>query len=58
MNDSVQDKVVSLLSELEPITPKLCKELTKKGFKQQDLDTLKSDGYQFNRKRNSFILAS
>jgi len=56
MNESMKEQALSLFSELEPITPALCKELIKKGFKQDDLDTFKRYGYGFNRLRNSFVM--
>ena len=52
----MKEQALSLFSELEPITPGLCKELIKKGFKQADLDTFKRYGYGFNRSRNSFVM--
>jgi len=44
-----------LLDAPEPLTPALCDELLKKGFKQTDLDTFKEMGFAFNRERNSFV---
>lgn len=40
---------------LEEITPDLIEELSKTGITQEELKFLKSQGMQYNRKRESFV---
>jgi hypothetical protein len=50
-----ENNLKGLLDAPELLTPVLCDELVKEGFKQTDLDIFIEMGFAFNRERNSFV---